>query len=87
LDQPVLCFSTDFDEYKADRGFMYDDLENWLPSKLLRNQDEFTLYLEGILKTGVDPWELKRKEMKNAFFTYHDADSTKRLLEHVFSTS
>jgi CDP-glycerol glycerophosphotransferase (TagB/SpsB family) len=85
LDQPVLCFSTDFDEYKADRGFIFDDLENWLPGKLLRNQEEFTNYLEGILKTGVDPWEVKRKELKNAFFTYHDAGSTKRLLEHVFN--
>lgn len=85
LDQPVLCFSTDFDEYKADRGFMYDDLENYLPGKLLRNQDEFMHYLEGILKTGLDPWEGKRKELKDIFFKYHDAGSTKRLLEHVFS--
>jgi hypothetical protein len=87
LDQPVLCFSTDFDEYKADRGYMYDDLESLLPSKLLRSQDDFSQYLEGILKTGVDPWEVKRKELKNMFFSYHDAGSTKRLLEHVFNAS
>lgn len=87
LDQPILCFSTDFDEYKADRGFMYDDLENWLPGKLLRSQEEFTAYLGGVLTTGIDPWEGKRKELKTAFFTYHDGDSTKRLLEHVFSAS
>jgi hypothetical protein len=83
LDQPILCFSTDFDEYKADRGYMFDDLENWLPGKLLRNQDEFTQYLEGILKTGLDPWEEKRKEMKKAFFAYHDAGSSRRMLEEV----
>jgi CDP-glycerol glycerophosphotransferase (TagB/SpsB family) len=87
LDQPVLCFSTDFDEYKAGRGYVYDDLENWLPGKLLRNQDEFTLYLEGILKTGLDPWEVKRKKLKDDFFAYHDAESTKRLLEQVFNAS
>jgi len=86
LDQPVLCFSTDFDEYKAGRGYMFDDLESWLPGKLLRNQDQFTEYLEGILKTGQDPWEEKRKEMKKAFFAYDDADSSKRMLEHVFSS-
>lgn len=85
IDQPVLCFSTDFDEYKKDRGYTFDDIENWLPGKLLRDQAEFTAYLAGILSTGTDPWEAQRKKLKTAFFKYHDANSTKRLLEHVFN--
>jgi CDP-glycerol glycerophosphotransferase len=85
LDQPVICFSTDVDEYKKNRGFVFDDIENWLPSMLLRNQAEFTIYLEGILSTGIDPWEKQRKALKSAFFKFHDANSTKRLLEHVFN--
>lgn len=84
LDQPVICFSTDVDEYKKSRGFVFDDIENWLPGKLLRNQEEFMDYLGGILRTGIDPWEEKRKKLKSAFFKYHDANSTKRLLEQVF---
>jgi CDP-glycerol glycerophosphotransferase (TagB/SpsB family) len=84
IDQPVICFSTDFDEYKKQRGFVFDDIENWLPGKMMRSQDEFTTYLDGILKTGVDPCEARRKELKSAYFKYHDANSTKRLLEHVF---
>jgi CDP-glycerol glycerophosphotransferase (TagB/SpsB family) len=87
LDQPVLCFSTDFEEYKAGRGYIYDDLENWLPGKLLRSQNEFSQYLEGILSSGIDPWEAKRKELKDVFFAYQGGDSTKRLLEQVFSSS
>jgi CDP-glycerol glycerophosphotransferase (TagB/SpsB family) len=85
LDQPVICFSTDFDEYRANRGFYFEDIEAWLPSKLIRTQPEFMQYLRNILTTGIDPWAQKRKELKDAFFKYHDAGSTERLLRQIFS--
>jgi CDP-glycerol glycerophosphotransferase (TagB/SpsB family) len=87
LDQPVICFSTDFDDYKNSRGFYFEDIENWLPSQLVRNEGEFLNYLEAILSTGLDPSEQKRLDLKNAFFTHHDAGSTKRLLETIFSAN
>jgi CDP-glycerol glycerophosphotransferase (TagB/SpsB family) len=86
LDKPVICFSTDFDEYEDSRGFYFDDIENWLPSKLIRKETEFLEYLENILRTGIDPWETQRLKLKDEFFTYHDADSSKRLLETVFNS-
>lgn len=84
LDQPIICFSTDFDEYKANRGFYFEDIEAWLPSKLVRTQPEFMNYLDGILTTGADPWEQQRKALKVEFFKYHDAGSTARLLRQIF---
>jgi CDP-glycerol glycerophosphotransferase (TagB/SpsB family) len=86
LDKPVICFSTDFDEYEESRGFYFDDMENWLPSKLIRTEPEFLSYLNNLLLTGVDPWQKQRLKLKDAFFTHHDAQSSKRLLEVVFSS-
>jgi CDP-glycerol glycerophosphotransferase (TagB/SpsB family) len=85
LDQPVICFSTDFSEYEKTRGFYFEDIERWLPSRMARNQDEFFEDVEQLLTTGHDTWEQKRLALKAAFFTYHDANSAQRLVDHVFS--
>lgn len=84
LDQPVVCMSEDFEEYKQTRGFYFDDIENWLPTKIIRKQKDFFNYLEYLLKNGDDPFKEKRIELKDKFFKYQDAHSTKRLVEHVF---
>jgi CDP-glycerol glycerophosphotransferase (TagB/SpsB family) len=84
LDKPVICFSTDFDEYEHSRGFYFEDIENWLPSKLIRDQGEFMSYLENLLIKCEDPSEEKRKELKQAFFEFQDASSTERLLSRIF---
>lgn len=87
LDQPVICFSTDFDDYSDSRGFYFEDIENWLPSKLVRKEAEFLEYLENILQSGIDPWEKQRMHLKDAFFSYHDANSSQRILDAVFGSN
>jgi CDP-glycerol glycerophosphotransferase (TagB/SpsB family) len=87
LDKPVICFSTDFDEYEDSRGFYFDDIENWLPSKLIRKENEFFTYLEQILQTGIDPFEKQRLKLKDEFFTYHDANSSERIVKKVFASN
>ena len=87
LDKPVVCFSTDFDDYGDSRGFYFEDIENWLPSKLVRKEAEFLSYLENILQTGIDPWEKQRMHLKDAFFSYHDDKSSQRILDVVFSSN
>lgn len=83
LDKPVVCVSTDFEEYKKTRGFYFQDIEEWIPSTILRDQFDFFEYLENILSTGIDPFDEKRKRLKKEFFEFHDSKSTKRLVEYV----
>src|SRR6476619_8350307 len=85
LDQPVICFSSDFEEYKKTRGFYFDNMEDWLPGRLICNQTDFFNYLKLLLTTGKDPDEQKRMKLKDAFFTFKDAKSTERLIKHVFN--
>jgi CDP-glycerol glycerophosphotransferase (TagB/SpsB family) len=85
LDQPVICFSSDFEEYKRTRGFYFANMEDWLPGRLIYNQNDFFDHLKLLLVTGKDPDEQKRMKLKDAFFSFKDANSTERLVKHVFN--
>jgi CDP-glycerol glycerophosphotransferase len=85
MDQPVICFSTDLEGFKSTQGLYFDDIENWLPTQLIQDQETFFRYLRQLLSSGEDPHKEKRNTLKDLYFTFSDADSTKRLVEHVFS--
>lgn len=84
LDKPIICFCTDLEEYKRTQGLYFEDIENWLPSKLFQNEKEFFVHLSNLLDGEKDPYEDKRMKIKELAFTYHDANSSKRLMKHVF---
>jgi CDP-glycerol glycerophosphotransferase (TagB/SpsB family) len=86
LDQPVICVCTDFEEYRETRGFYFDDIENWLPSRINKTQDNFFEHLEQTLKNEPDPFRQKRERLKKYFFDYYDSRSTERLVKHVLET-
>lgn len=86
LEKPVICFSTDLEDYKQTQGLYFEDIENWLPTKLIQQHDQFFNYLSQLLSTGKDLHAGKRKEIRDLYFKYTDADSTKRLTEYVFKT-
>ncbi len=76
--------SSDFEKYKQDRGFVFDNLEEWMPTKILKTQEEFFEHLEPILETGKDNFKDKRKQLREKFFTHQDDQSAKRLAEFLF---
>ncbi|WP_432712760.1 CDP-glycerol glycerophosphotransferase family protein [Pedobacter sp.] len=98
MDQPILCVSTDLEVYKQNRGFYFDDIEQWLPGPVLNSQEAFFQALDKVLKKSMqlnavdgegtelpeDAAAKKRQELKQAFFTYTDANSTARLVQQVF---
>lgn len=84
IDKPIICFWTDFKEFKQSRGLMFDDIENWLPSPIIKQQELFFKYLKQILKNGTDNFAKKRQELRDKFFTHQDEQSAKRLMEYVF---
>lgn len=85
MDKPIVCVSTDFEEYKNSRGFYFEDIENWIPSKVIRDQNEFIQYVGVLLQTGNDPYKEKRERLKNSFFTFKDDKSTERLVEYALN--
>ena len=84
LDNPILCVCSDMDSYKNTRGFYFENIEEWLPSKFINTQNELCSALEIVLKTGEDLYKEKRQKIKNLFYADQDTNSTKRLVDHVF---
>lgn len=84
LDQPIICFSSDLKEYTETRGFYFDDIENWLPSKVLDTQKDLFDSIEFLLLNNEDPNQIKQRKLKDLFFSYYDDNSTSRLVKHVF---
>ena len=84
LDQPIVCISEDFEEYSKNRGFYFENIEDMIPTKVLRSESEFFENIEKILINNIDYYEAKRKELKHVFFDDYDALSTDRLLNTIF---
>lgn len=83
LRKPVLLFAPNFEEYKDKHGFYFENVEDWMPSKLLFTQTEFFEYIRTILTTGLDPCEEKRERICNLYFSDRDTKSAERLAEYV----
>lgn len=86
LDNPVLCVCSDLDIYQNTRGFYFENIEEWLPSRVLTSQDELFSSLDALLTSGIDLHKSKREKLKNLFFSKQDSNSTKRLVEFVFNS-
>lgn len=87
LDLPTICFCTDLEEYKKTQGLYFEDIENWLPSKLIQEQQVFFDFLSEILTTGNDPYASKRQKLLDTFFTYKDGNSSKRIVDKVLNAN
>lgn len=84
LKKPVLLFAPNFEEYKARHGFYFENVEDWMPSKLLFTPDEFFEYIRSILESGLDPFEEKRERICKLYFKDRDTKSAQRLAECLF---
>jgi CDP-glycerol glycerophosphotransferase (TagB/SpsB family) len=83
LDQPIICISEDFEEYRQKRGFYFHDIENWLPSKMLKDKHELYKELEACFLEGSSYNYEIRNRLKNSFFLHKDDKSTERLVKFV----
>lgn len=84
LENPVLLFAPNFEDYKAKHEFYFEDVEDWMPSKLIFTQNEFFGLLNKILESGLDPFEEKRERICKLYFRDRDAKSAERLAELLF---
>lgn len=84
LNQPIVLFTPDFEEYKKTDGFYFDDVENWMPSVLQKNSNDFFNYVESVLKIKEDAYEEKRNSIRDVYFKFNDTKSAERLSTFVF---
>jgi len=83
LDRPMIVCFEDSEEYQASRDMIFDQVEDWLPSTIVRS---YPALLEAIKESiaGADPSREKRIELKEKFHEHDDFGATQRLLDTLF---
>lgn len=81
LNKPIFCIAEDLEEYKKTQGLYFDDYENWVPTKLFQNTDDFFIAFEEYLATGKDEFEVQRQKVKDLYFEFQDEHSAKRIAD------
>lgn len=86
INKPIICISEDFEEYKNSRGFYFEDIEDKIPTKVIKDKNEFLIFINTLLEKNQDPYESKRIELKKIFFKFHDNLSTERLIKTILKS-
>lgn len=82
LDKPIAFTLDDMEAYKAGRGFVFENIIDFLPGKLIYTTDEFVSFLNEI-SAGIDSSKDKRDKLFSLMHEYHDDNNCKRILEKV----
>ncbi|MBS3992787.1 MAG: CDP-glycerol glycerophosphotransferase family protein [Bacteroidetes bacterium] len=85
VNKPIVCYMEDMVEYKNSRGFIFDNIEDYIPGPLTRSKDQFYKNLLKVLE-GKDEFKMKREKLTNFFHFYKDRNSAKRVVEELFKS-
>ena len=80
LDRPIGFTLDDVEEYAQSRGFVFENIKEWLPGKEIFTFDDFCSFISE-MADDVDSSEKKRRELRDKMHLYHDDQSCRRIAE------
>lgn len=80
LDRPIAFTLDDVEEYKKSRGFVFENIKDWLPGAEIFAFDDMHDFIEEVC-SGVDATKDKRRELIAAMHKYCDDGSCRRIVE------
>ncbi len=80
LDRPIGFTLEDVEEYGNSRGFVFENIREWLPGAEIFDFRDFCAFVEGVGK-GEDPTAEKRRELLGKMHKYRDGQNCKRIVE------
>lgn len=80
LDRPIAFTLDDVEEYHSSRGFIFENVMDWMPGKSIYFFDQFCGFLEEIAE-GKDSAKDKRRSLADKMHKYHDGNNCKRIVE------
>ncbi len=86
VDRPMVFAMPDLEEYRKTRGLHLEPYEKWVPGPVATDGDELIEALAAVV-AGDDRYGPARAEALSRFHRFHDAHSTKRLLDAVSGLS
>lgn len=80
LDRPIAFMLEDVEEYEQSRGFVFDNIRDWLPGREIFTFEDVCAFVE---ETGkhCDPTAEKRRRLREKMHKYQDDQSCRRILE------
>lgn len=82
LDKPIGFILDDIDRYKKTRGFIFENVEDYMPGEKIYDYSEFKRFLAEV-NNGVDKYSEDRKRINDKVNKYNDFNNTKRLLDFL----
>ena len=80
LDKPIAFTLDDVDEYSDSRGFVFDNIREWLPGKEIYSFDNFCEFIQEV-SDGVDETQDKRQRLTDKMHKFKDNQSCKRIVD------
>jgi CDP-glycerol glycerophosphotransferase (TagB/SpsB family) len=80
LDRPIAFTLDDAERYQKSRGFVFENIHDWLPGKEIYTYDEFIGFIK-VSAGNIDSTAEKRRALLDKMHTYHDGNSCKRILD------
>lgn len=80
LDRPIAFMLEDVDEYEQSRGFVFEDIREWLPGKEIFTFEDICTFIEEISHHH-DTSAEKRRRLRSRMHKYYDDHNCRRILE------
>lgn len=82
LDRPIAFMLEDMEEYEKSRGFVFDNIREWLPGKEVFTFEDISEFVEEVAY-GRDTTENKRRRLREKMHKYCDDKNSQRILEEL----
>ncbi|MCX4325833.1 MAG: CDP-glycerol glycerophosphotransferase family protein [Lachnospiraceae bacterium] len=79
-NKPVAYVIPDFEEYQQKRGFVFNNVKDYMPGHLIYTEEDFWKFLEDFSK-GIDNYKKQRLSVRDIIHKYDDGKSCERILE------
>ena len=85
LQKPVVMVMSDMREYESSRGFVFDNIRDYLPGPIITNAKSLINYF--VESDRIDEqWEEKRNRLSKIFHDNLDGNSCERVCNLIFGT-
>lgn len=82
LDRPIAFMLEDMEQYGESRGFVFDNLKEYLPGVEVYTFDQLENFLREVAE-GIDSSREKRHRLTRIMHTHQDGNNCKRILESI----
>lgn len=82
LDRPMAFIVDDLEGYSGRRGFIFENIQDWLPGRLVRDAEGLLAFI-GEIGEGTDSTGGKRKALRAKMHRYGDGNNCRRILESL----